>query len=631
MRMCLQAFRRYVFPLVLLMAASAAWSANIEAELAQLSRHPDWHNLLHYRTTWVGFSKQSQADDPRFFITAEGRNSPGAELVAFWNALQGPSAQMIRCRFPARYAWLRQHYPSRLPELSARDCPQLTNWLEDINAHSVTFVYVSSSLGHSSSLFGQAFLRIDPDDADEQNLVSSSVVSYGEEGGDQDPQLLASYRRAAGAYPGFTRVEPYYQKMEHLTEIEQRDQWEYRLNLHPGEVHQLMLAIWEMQDLRFDFYFFDENSAYRMLALLDIARPSLRLVEQLSRHRALPLDSLRLVAHSEVVERVSYRPSQAKATAYAVSQLSEKQVDSVDALLLEPWSRAFLNDDYWLETRLTPPEIVAVLETTYDLNRYRVINERLPREPYAAFSYNLVKARSQYSATYVRPTVPEPPRDDAGHLPFRLTLGGGVRGEREFMAFEVRPAYHSLADPGLGYRMGAHLEFMTLALRGYDSFRDVEVEHLKLLEMISMIPKDHFFDPLSWQVGLGARRAFETRESRPLVPYLEAGVGPSWLLGNHLFGFLFKAEGEPSIQLPDGGRLEGGIELNWVYRQEAFRGLLSANQRADVFQKGLLRTRIMGEFYYEIRPWVSIGIKGRYDDSGNDDASEGAVVSQFFF
>lgn len=49
---------------------------------------------------------------------------------------------------------------------------------------------------------------------------------------------------------------------------------------------------WEIRDRNFDYYFFDENCAYRLLALIDIARPGTDLLGEVSTH-AIPSDTVR--------------------------------------------------------------------------------------------------------------------------------------------------------------------------------------------------------------------------------------------------------------------------------------------------------------------------------------------------
>src|SRR3954464_2911236 len=44
-----------------------------------LSARPAWHKLLHYQRTWSG-GVESEADGPSFFLAADGKVSPRAEL-----------------------------------------------------------------------------------------------------------------------------------------------------------------------------------------------------------------------------------------------------------------------------------------------------------------------------------------------------------------------------------------------------------------------------------------------------------------------------------------------------------------------------------------------------------------------
>src|SRR5690606_40623126 len=56
------------------------------------------------------------------------------------------------------------------------------------------------------------------------------------------------------------------------------------------------------------YYFFDENCAYRLLALIDLARPSVDLVDQVSTLRAIPSDTVRLVVGNNLWSRFITAP-----------------------------------------------------------------------------------------------------------------------------------------------------------------------------------------------------------------------------------------------------------------------------------------------------------------------------------
>ena len=61
---------------------------------------------------------------------------------------------------------------------------------------------------------------------------------------------------------------------------EHRDLWEYRLTLTPAELDRLVRHLWELLPTYYDYYFFDENCSYHLLALLEVARPGLRLTDR---------------------------------------------------------------------------------------------------------------------------------------------------------------------------------------------------------------------------------------------------------------------------------------------------------------------------------------------------------------
>ncbi len=87
---------------------------------------------------------------------------------------------------------------------------------------------------------------------------------------------------------------PYYTKLQEYSDVDHRDIWEYPLNLTGPEIRKMMLHIREMDGIASDYYFFDENCSYDLLFLLEAARPSVKLTDQVHAW-LIPLDSVRMV------------------------------------------------------------------------------------------------------------------------------------------------------------------------------------------------------------------------------------------------------------------------------------------------------------------------------------------------
>src|SRR5690606_6911560 len=364
---------------------------------------------------------------------------------------------------------------------------------------------------------GHTFLRLDPPNLDQGNPILASTISYAADAGEHDNELLFAYRGIFGGYPGITTVEPYYDKIRLYSEIENRDLWEYQLNLTPDEVKQLLRHAWEIKDKRFDYFFFDENCAYRILTLVDVARPGTELIPQLPWLRAIPSDTVRVVVANQLVEDIYYRPSQAT--------LVHNQLDQLTADERTLAASSFAQREAPADTTMAPfaPERqAALLEATYQFTRYRTLSDKLPREETAGLAYSLLQARSRVPAQspLVPPQTPET-RDDQGHATGRATLGFGRQASRNFIALELRPAYHDLQDSAPGYRPGSQLQFLNTDIRYYLDRDELQLERLDVVNILSLTPRDPFFQPLSWRAAFGADRQLTDQGLRPLAGYLE--------------------------------------------------------------------------------------------------------------
>lgn len=560
---------------ILCLAVSFNLHANQQTIPENLHQDPAWLTLGHYHTDTFGDGYASQADDPAFFLSENGKHSPRAELEATLAAVQEPGGgnDHARCRFPARDAWLRDRLD--LPD-SEVSCPDYQDWKDTLNTETVTLVFAASYLNSPSSMFGHTFLRLDPPQEDEEtNLLLANTISYAADAAAHDSEILFAYKGIFGGYPGITTVQPYYEKIRLYSDIEHRDLWEYTLNLDQSEVDLLLAHAWEIQDKNFDYYFFDENCAYRLLALIDVARPGTDLLGEVSTH-AIPSDTVRWVVDKNLVEEVYYRPSAATSVAYQISELPDEHQTLSAAI-----ANGYVETDAPEVQQLSDRERAKVLDATYDYVRYQSEAEGWPREHAAPLSHELLVSRSRIDGVDTSSRPPEPEvRDDQGHDTFRVSLGAGQLAHREFTQLTFRPAYHDVLDPPAGYRPGAQLQFLRLDARYYTDNDELQVEQLVGVEIRSLSPRDQFFSPLSWQVGFGGRRT-DTGEDRVLVPYLEGGAGGSWALGDSTQAFaIATADLEIDDDLRRGYDAAPGADLGILHQNNRFSLMAGARTKA---------------------------------------------------
>ncbi|MGA9031179.1 MAG: DUF4105 domain-containing protein [Sulfuricaulis sp.] len=497
-----------------------------------LAQRSEWRNLLHYKpyVYWTGM--RSLADDPAFFNAPDGKTDAAAELEAtlavfFSTAEETDKVQNPQCRFIARYHWLKEqlHFdPARLPE---QPCRRFYEWRAALDPHEITLVFPAAYLNNPASMYGHTLLRIDARDQNERTRLLAYSISYAA-GTDETSGLIFAVRGLFGGYPGVFAITPYYIKVREYSDIENRDVWEYQLTLTPLEIDRLLMHTWELGPTHFDYYFFDENCAYHLLSLLEVARPGLELTDRF-RWWAIPSDTVRAVAEQPgLVKRVVYRPATATIIRQRLTQMDVRQ--SVMAKDLA--ERKILPSDNRMQ-ELPLPEQAKILELAYDYATYKSATGNATTT--TGEMHELLLARSRLEVPPQQPEVPVPAvRPDQGHKTSRLALGAGSRGGRQFGEIDLRPTYHDLMDDDGGYTRGAQIEFFNMRFRHYRDDDSLRLEEFTPLNIVSLSPRDDFFTPVSWKINVGWTRKHFSDDDEPLVFRANAGPGLAFNMpGSH--------------------------------------------------------------------------------------------------
>ncbi len=536
-----------------------------------LAKQPQWLALLQYhRSDWHG-RLRSEVDTPDFFLSKQGKHSPLAELEATLQALQ--SQPELQCRFPARAQWL--HREGLLPNLAIDEhhCPELQQWLVKFNASSVSLIFPAAYLNSPSSMFGHLFLRINPKNIDDGNFLLAQTINFAATVNHDDSELVYALRGLFGGYPGTVTVLPYYEKVKEYSELENRDIWEYRLNLNDEEIRRLLLNTWELLPVTFDYYFFDENCAYRILTLLDGARPSLQLADPFTAY-AIPSETLRAIVASGLVSEADYRPSMARQLRSKISQLPEP-LHAKALTLADPATDAqTVSFD-----GVGPVWAAGTLEVAYDLQRYQAHQQQLPRDQVARASFRLLQQRNKLAVPSPFSPPPAPAvRDDQGHKTFQVGLSRGENQQMETTLLRLRPAYHDLLDPPAGYPEGAQIKFLETVLAAREG-GTVRVEQFTGLNTTSLSPRDDFFQPLSWQVDVGLYRHYLKDGDDPLTPSLEIAAGHSYRFGKQLVYLLPAVQLQHQHELPSNYAASLGLHGGWLSRSDQWQQQIALKLR----------------------------------------------------
>ena len=266
-----------------------------QAIAQELYLNPEWNALLHIE------EGQSKILDPRFILSSEDFSSKN-ELVETINFLFGiDNSPTNICKFPARAIWINQQL--KRPPINFGLCNQFSKYLESAPVNSIAVVYSSENLTQPSSMMGHVFLKI----SGENQLgkqVAHGVSFFTEINGINVPKII--FDSMVIGKQGFFALSPYQDKLSFYLQEEQRNVWEYELDLDSDQKELIQAHIWELKQAKLDYFFQDYNCATLLKFLISVAEPSLLDSKDAW---TTPVDLVKTVDRANIVKNVSVIPS----------------------------------------------------------------------------------------------------------------------------------------------------------------------------------------------------------------------------------------------------------------------------------------------------------------------------------
>ncbi|MFP4533268.1 MAG: DUF4105 domain-containing protein [Desulfobacterales bacterium] len=481
-----------------------------------------WHILMHYEKKLTGV--ESQVDDPDFFLAEDGKTDPAAELHATIRYLfgGGTDVQEATCRFYARYSWLKETLGKAFPPCFAdRSCPDI----DRIEPQSASLIFPTYYMNNPASMFGHTLLIID---TAYTNKRLSNAVNYAAATGGGDGLSMA-LSGLTGLYQGYYSVMPYYKKIQEYSDINQRDIWEYQLNLTPAELRRMVRHIREMDQIYSDYYFFDENCSYNLLYLIEAARPSVQLINQFDLY-AIPIDTIKAVKEEGLIVDAAFRPAKATRIDYLINQLDAGEVAAAKAIIRGQTAPAALSDESFSRKKK-----IRILDLVVEVIQYKYVTEDLDKQSYRKQLLSALRVRSGLgqAETGWEKEIPVPSRPENSHDSRRASAGVGLRSGDVFYELRFRPALTDLTDMDYVHNQGAQIEFGDLRTRYYPESGRLTLEQFDIVDIVSIAPMDAIFKPLSWKFNTGWHRKPLENDGDAAYYRVNGGAGAaartSWL------------------------------------------------------------------------------------------------------
>lgn len=469
------------------------------AKEKNLSASRYWHILLHMP------DETSEIDDEAFFLSPNGKTDAQAELSATIFALYDEQAfddNATACRFPARKWWLvRELNMTDLPHV---ECRKFDDLMKRVDPQSASLIFPSAYINSPASMFGHTFIRID---SSYNSKMLSFAINYAANANTETENgLVFAVKGLIGGYYGNYSLLPYYEKIKEYRDSEERDMWEYDLDLNPEEMAQMMRHIWEIHDTYSWYYFFTENCSYNMLWLIEAAEPNAHLRKYFN-FQVIPPETIHAAVSEGIVTERHYRPARrSKLLAYE-KYLEDDDIDDVFAL-----ARAEEAPGHFLNQSVKSVQTKRyVLEASSEFIEYDYLAGDINTSVYRNRLHTILSARAVLGKGE-RIEIPTPVNPMQGHRALRVKAETGWRHGDPIQFLGVRPANHDIKDSDVGFLRGTQIEFFDFLFSySQDAF---SVEKATLLSIVSLAPRSKFFKPFSWRLGTGWDRNYLTESTK---------------------------------------------------------------------------------------------------------------------
>lgn len=502
-----------IFTLLLIVFSYAFSSSNVLNKAIDLKLYDknEWKALLHYEN---GFYTQDKK-----FILSEGE-TPKAELIATIDGFfkdqsnyKNPNNHP-QCKFPARKLFIEHELgeTNLFPHIS---CPDLNEYMTKAPADNISLIYVSENVKNPTSMMGHSFFKFD-------GTVGKTKVSHAASFytiiKTSNPISLA-YENLHSGMPGLFSLRPYQEVVSEYMN-EDRNIWEYTLNLNTYRKELIYYHVWELKDIDLKYFFASYNCSTVVYFSLVLANP--KLYKQYTLWMS-PLQSAKLLYKNNLIAQVELKPTNEWLLRMSYQQIREEKADMI-VKIVEKQEYSKINNLDYIELQF----LVAYATTQFE-------------------SKNFTKTKLENLLNYINKNVKNlgtkldiSAYKSPSKIPNerQVKIGYASYNKEGFFKLGFLPASHLLGDDNREYFTESDLRIFELSLIAND--KNVYLDEFNLYGMKSYIPFEKYTQNLSYEFEIKVDRELNRAMQYQYVEKIDGGIGLDVQIFNdiHIFGML---------------------------------------------------------------------------------------------
>lgn len=506
----------------LFLFAVSAWSAPPIAQSigeralrSKLHEHPTWRALTH-----MDGRKTRLRDSP--LILTGNSFTLATELIRTIEVLygsEGPTTE--QCRLPARNEWISAELGIEPAPLA--HCADLNEFLARAPVDRVAMIYASENISQPSSTMGHILIKIEGEDS-EGNHREYAVSFFTEIKGFNVPRIV--YDSLIAGKKGYFSLTPYEEKAQAYRAGEQRNIWEYYLELTEQQRRMVQLHIWELKTANPTYLFDSYNCATLTNFIFATANPA--LLEE-GTYFMSPLDVVKGVNRQGMISKAVVIPS----SKWKVRMISESLPTGVNRAVQ---SSVESRDVSKLPSMLSNEQQFLVRSLAHAHNDFLYEQDRRPLAAWTAYSERLDETTSSHEGDYLIDLSQyknplKTPRDGQWY-------GGYYRYDHEdYLKVGLLAVSHTLSDDNRQFFSETELRLADLSILVSAENGDIELNEFQLLAASSFLPRNRLIGGLSGRFRLGLEPHYDESLRRKFAGNVGGALGATYEPIKHVLAY----------------------------------------------------------------------------------------------
>ncbi len=526
-------------------------------------------------------------------------------FFVFWNGVAFSADEQLKKPLPF------QEFKKNIRFLSGNGedstCQTQIDFLKLYEFDTLYIVFAGSFPQSPSSAFGHLFILLSPPKEKKTPLLLWNAVNYMAETGNVG-SFTKFVKGIAGGFDGSFQFLPYHEKLRQYTGLEDRDIWLFPILTTQEERRLLLTRLYELQNTRFQYWFFTRNCAYQIQLLLS------EVLENYPSPRNWFVGPQNVIESLEKYGRLC-RPTQVMAMKSKIHQIIMEHSSDQDVKFRTLLGDGFPQDTMRLE-ELKEKEASLLLEfIEWKLTKRKM--HLTPKEQSSLFwlrrrIYNTDSSNVSTPSASVAENKPE------AHPYARFGIAWTSTSFQEpAIGLSFRPALHEASDCPVLY--SRYNSYDLLSFESRVQAHSARIEEFYLFRQYSFPPSDRMFPELSWKLSLGTVR-HRVDGQRLLHTGLEWGVGKSitfdrrqaTIISLMISGSIWHIENKEAL------KMFIGPEINTFI-------LTSEHWRLGSTALFLFGEKIDSAIYYNGKIWASIDLSHHwslFSEVGVDNSRE---------